>query len=139
MDSSKTHAVAITAEKCAPSDSEAESSKKLIHSGKTSVAAAECTKCNESAVPFKNSALNSSKVEINTPTATCGRCTENGETSPDTQNETTKCTWKDYRGILFSLGSGLASTFGGIIVRAMKDFHPFSLATYRFQVLICHI
>ncbi|CAL8125749.1 unnamed protein product [Orchesella dallaii] len=43
---------------------------------------------------------------------------------------------KDYWGILLSLSSGLASTFGGIIVKRMTGFHPFSLATYRFQGIV---
>ena len=47
-----------------------------------------------------------------------------------------RCMCKDYWGIMLSIASGLASTFGGIIVRHMKEFHPFSLATYRFQGIL---
>lgn len=46
------------------------------------------------------------------------------------------CLCKDYWGIMLSLFSGLASTFGGLIVRHLKSFHPFSLATYRFQGIL---
>lgn len=46
------------------------------------------------------------------------------------------CGCREYWGILLSLCNGLASTFGGLIVRYKDDFHPFSLAAYKFQGIL---
>lgn len=36
-------------------------------------------------------------------------------------------------GIFLTLGSGLIFTIAGLIVKYLKDYHPVSLAVFRFQ------
>lgn len=43
------------------------------------------------------------------------------------------CACQNYLGIFFTLGSGFIFTCAGIIVKYMKDYHPISLAVFRFQ------
>lgn len=43
------------------------------------------------------------------------------------------CACQNYLGIFFTLGSGFIFTVAGVIVKYMKDYHPLSLAVYRFQ------
>lgn len=43
---------------------------------------------------------------------------------------------KNYMGILLTLASGLAFTVGGVIVKYMKEYHPFTLAIFRFQGIL---
>ncbi|ODN00887.1 Solute carrier family 35 member G1 [Orchesella cincta] len=44
-----------------------------------------------------------------------------------------KCACTNYLGIFWTLGSGFIFTVGGVIVKYMKDYHPITLATFRFQ------
>lgn len=43
------------------------------------------------------------------------------------------CACQNYMGIILTLTSGFIFTCGGVIVKYMKDFHPVTLAVYRFQ------
>ncbi|ODN00873.1 Solute carrier family 35 member G1 [Orchesella cincta] len=95
----------------------------------------------EKAVRIKNDTVTfkgtSSSIKSNSSSAkaNCERCIQI-ESNIQTKKQQQCSVCKDYWGILLSVVSGLASTFGGIIVKHMKGFHPFSLATYRFQGVV---
>ncbi|ODN00885.1 Solute carrier family 35 member G1 [Orchesella cincta] len=42
----------------------------------------------------------------------------------------------NYTGILLTLASGILFTIGGVIVKYMKDYHPFTLGIFRFQGIL---
>lgn len=43
---------------------------------------------------------------------------------------------KNYGGILLTLMSGLMFTIGGVIVKYLKEYHPFTLGIFRFQGIL---
>jgi len=55
------------------------------------------------------------------------------EESEDAEKGSTKCACKNYLGIFWTLESGFIFTSAGVIVKYMKDFHPVTLAAFRFQ------
>ncbi|CAL8125747.1 unnamed protein product [Orchesella dallaii] len=51
----------------------------------------------------------------------------------DLESTSAKCACRNYFGIFWTLGSGFIFTVAGVIVKYMKNYHPLTLAAFRFQ------
>ncbi|CAL8125739.1 unnamed protein product [Orchesella dallaii] len=81
-------------------------------------------------VAFDITSGNEEKVKIRRVSV---KSVENGKLS-EVAKEKKGCS--NYTGILLTLASGILFTVGGVIVKYMKDYHPFTLAIFRFQGIL---